>query len=628
MTTTSPDSQILLPQKIERRSLSDHLTSLLNRLQPSPEVLVLVSALIIGGSSGLAVVLFQYLIGLCQHLTFELLLGQLSTFGAWTAACIPILGGLTVGILRWQFPNLLGQEFSALLSNARVQKVSPLRPLIKMLAAAISLGTGASLGPEAPSVEIGSNVGVLLGQSFQVSKDRYRLLLGAGAAAGLAAGFNAPIAGVFFTLEVVLGTGFTTPAASLILLSAVISALMTQRILGMHPAFDLPAYQVLNHWEWVNYFGLGVLASWVAIAYTQAIQLAQACFQGGVPGLTWLGKLPTTIQPVLGGAFVGIVALQLPQILGIGYGVLEVILQGEQFSLQLLCLLLAVKLIATAVSLGSGFVGGVFAPAMLLGACLGAIYGQVLAAILPPGLSEIAPPPAYAMVGMAAVLAGSVKAPLTAIFLLFEMTQNYLIILPLMAAVGVSVWSVELIQSNPSVQGLNLQQMGMNLQKQDELECLNKVAIATIMKQTYLALPASMPLLHAGREMLQNQCHTALVLDEAEQLIGVVTLADLRREILPTTNPFHAGERIHQPLIKISTTEILYAYEDESVAQALERMGARGLYLLPVVARNNPRRVLGVIERSQIELAGNLAMTQAALQPYLSNPKEVNIAKS
>jgi len=614
MTTTISESKVLLPPRFQLRSFSNRLTSLLNRLQPSPDVLVLVSALIIGGSSGLAVVLFQYLIDLCQALTFERLLGYLSSWGAWTIICIPMLGGLMVGLLRWQFPDLLGQAFSALLSNTRMPKISPLRPFIKMLAAAISLGTGASLGPEGPSVEIGSNVGVLLGQTFQVSKDRYRLLLGAGAAAGLAAGFNAPIAGVFFTLEVVLGTRFTTPAASLILLSAVISALITQSTLGSHPAFDLPTYQVLSQWEWVNYFGLGVLASWISIAYIQSIKLAQACFEGKITGLTRIGKLPKVIQPVIGGAFVGLIALQLPQILGIGYGVLEVILQGKQFSLQVLCLLLVVKLIATAVSLGSGLVGGVFAPAMFLGACLGAIYGNVLAAILPAG-TEIAPAPAYAMVGMAAVLAGSVKAPLTAILLLFEMTQNYHIILPLMAAVGVSVWSVELMQSNPSVQGLNLQQMGMNLQKQDEFEVLKDVAIATIMNQTYLALPASMSLLQAAQAMLRSKCPTALVLDETEQLIGVVTLADIRREIVQIASEPPESDRIHQTLRNVCITEILHAYEDESVTQALERMGARGLYLLPVVARDNPRRVVGVIEKNQIALAGDLAMTQAVLHP-------------
>ncbi|MFP4124062.1 MAG: chloride channel protein [Coleofasciculus sp.] len=615
--TTLPNSKVLLPPQSKFTSLSDRLTTLLNRLQPSPEALVLISATLISGGAGLAMVSFHHLIDLCQILAFGKLLGLLSVWGTWTLVCIPTLGGLVVGVMRWHYPHILGQGFSALLSNERVQKISPMRPIIKMLAAAISLGTGASLGPESPSVEIGSNVGILLGQFFQVSKERYRLLLGAGAAAGFAAGFNAPIAGVFFAIEVVLGTAFSTPAVSLILLSAVISAIIARLFLGVHPAFNLPTYQVLNNWEWIFYLGLGLLASLISITYTKAINLAQACFRGEVMGLTWLQKLPPAMQPVLGGACVGLVALPLPQILGVGYGTLEDILQGEQFSISFLGLLLGVKIIITAISLSSGLVGGVFAPSLFIGACLGAIYGNSLMTILPPSLSEIAPPPAYAMVGMAAVLAGSVRAPLTAILLLFELTRNYLIILPLMAAVSVTVWVVEQVQSYPSGKRLNLQQMGMNLEKQDEWEVLQQVPVDTIMQRSYVGLPASLSLLHAGWIMIQDKCHTALVFDEADQLIGIITLADIKR-IINEIKPQASGTLEIKPKVRdICTQEVLYAYSDESVKDALKRMGARGLFLLPVVARNNPRNVLGVIERSKIGLVGDLVTTKEVLEPYL-----------
>ncbi len=358
MTTAIPDSKILLPPPSKPVSLSNRLTSLLNRLQPSPEALVLMSALFIGGGSGLAMVLFHVLIDLCQSLSFVQILGHISHWGAWTLACIPILGGAIVGLLRWRYPEVLGEGFTALLSSRRSQNISPLRPVIKMLAAVVSLGTGASLGPEGPSVEIGANVGILLGQTFQVSKERYRLLLGAGTAAGLAAGFNAPIAGVFFALEVVLGPTFTTPAVSLILLSAMVSAVIARMALGVHPAFELPTYEVVSHWEWLLYLGLGVLASVISLLFIQATQLAQAGFQGDIPGFTWLKDLPQEVKPFLGGACVGLVALQLPQVLGVGYGTLETILQGDAVSLPLLGLLLFAKLGLTAISLGSGLVGG------------------------------------------------------------------------------------------------------------------------------------------------------------------------------------------------------------------------------------------------------------------------------
>jgi H+/Cl- antiporter ClcA len=612
MTTTISESKVLLPAKSKQFSLSDRFTSLLNRLQPSSELIVLIAALLIGGGSGLMMVLFHYLIHFCQTLSFDLLLGEISVWGGWTLILVPILGGLIVGLMRWRYPEILGQEFSALLTNPRVQIISPLRPIVKMLAAAVSLGTGASLGPESPSVEIGSNIGILLGQLFQVSKDRYRLLLGAGVAAGLAAGFNAPIAGVFFALEVVLGTSFTSPAVGLILLSAVFSAIVSRIFLGVHPAFDLPAYQVNSHWEWLFYLGLGLLASLVALAYTQAIKLTQAYFQD-----RWLGQLSTIAKPILGGLVIGVVALELPQILGVGYGTLEVILTGEQFPLNLLSLLLVVKLLTTAISLGSGLVGGVFAPAMFLGACLGSIYGNLLNTILPADQLTIAPQ-AYAIVGMAAVLAGSVNAPLTAIILLFELTRNYLIILPTMVAVGVTIWIVEQIKSQSSVNGLNFQQMGINLDKQDEIDKLQQVSAAEMMKTDYLALSEEMTALAAGQKMIQTQTYAALVFDGEEQLIGIVTLADLKQAIALAQHQSLEIDLFKQKVGEICTLEILCAYPDESLKEILARMGARGLYLLPVVARDRPRIVLGTIDRNQIFLASDLVETQAALSPYLA----------
>ncbi|HEY9770137.1 MAG TPA: chloride channel protein [Coleofasciculaceae cyanobacterium] len=614
MIDTHIQSQLFLAPKSNPSSLSEYLTDRLNRLQPSPEALVLIVALIVGGGSGLTVVLFRYLIDLFQTWSFEKLLGIISIWGGWTLLLIPTLGGAIVGTMKWLFPQVLGQDFYTLLKSTREQKIAPWRPALKMLAASISLGTGASLGPESPSVEIGANIGIILAQLFQVSKDRYRLLLGAGAAAGLAAGFNAPIAGVFFALEVVLDTAFTTPAASLILLSAFISAAIASSILGVHPALELPTYQVFSYWEWLFYLGLGLLASLVAFTYTQAIKLAQASFRGEIAGLQWLGKLPIWLKPALGGIVLGTVALSLPQVLGVDYGTVEQILRGSQFSLALLSWLLIVKLIVTAISLGSGFVGGVFAPAIFLGACLGSTYGNILALIVPPELA-IAPPPAYAIVGMAAVLAASVNAPLTAIALLFELTQNYSIILPLMAAVGVSVWIIGLIQSQQATDGLNLQQMGMNLEKQDERELLGQMSVAEMMSSSYLALPQSLSVLEAGETILSNKSHTALVIDQQQQLIGIVTLADIKRHVLELQQ--HSAPQTDRPQLQdICTLEVLYTYPEEPISSALERMGTRGLYLLPVVDRDNPRLILGVISKEQIYLAEDLILTQAALSSY------------
>jgi H+/Cl- antiporter ClcA/CBS domain-containing protein len=618
------EPQILISPE-SKPSLSDRLTSLLNQWQPSPELIFLISAFLIGSGSGLAIVFFRYLIDLCETLTFKHLMGAISLWGFWTVAFIPIVGGLIIGLMRWLFPSALGQNPSALISNIGGPRISPFRPLIKMIAAAVSLGTGASLGPEGPSVEIGSNFGVLLGQIFQVSQERYRLLLGAGAAAGLSAGFHTPIAGVFFALEVVLGTTFASPAVSIILLSAVSADIVSRSFPGTNPEFHLPAYQFVSHWEWIFYIGLGLLASILSFTYTQSIKLAQTVFQGQIAGFSWLGRLPQPLKPVLGGAIVGAIALLLPEILGVGYGTLETILKGQEFSLLELFLLLLAKLTATAISLGSGFVGGIFAPALFLGGCLGAFYVNLLDFILPASWSAIAPTPAFAAtVGMAAVLAGSVKAPLTAIILLCELMGNYNIILPLMAAVGICTWIVEQIMVSQAVKGLDLKEMGINLERPNDLAILQQTSVASIMEFSYLTLLDSTLLLEAGWKMIQAKCYTALVLDNTEQLVGIITLSDLRRKILELMHQSAGDLEINLEIKEICTREVLYAYKTQSVAEALKQMTARDIYLLPVVAPENPRKVIGIVERNRIKLAKELAETETALMgiPHYFNQRE------
>jgi H+/Cl- antiporter ClcA len=601
---------------------SSTLATTLNRLQPSPEAVVLLLAIVIGSGTGLAIVIFHYLIRLIHHLTLEDLLGSISFLGSWTLACIPILGGMIVGLMHWQWKDF-GPSISSLLSISQNYQVFPGKSIAKAIAASVSLGTGASLGPEGPSVEIGAIAGAMLGQALQVSQERQRLLLGAGASAGLAAGFNAPIAGVFFALEVVLGTTFATSAVSVVLLSAVVAALIAQIGMGGQPAFTLPSYEVRSPLELPLYLGLGLCASLVSIAYTQAIQFAQQGFQGKVPCLGWMAKIPVPFRPVLGGACLGIAAIQFPQILGIGYETIEAMLRDVHFSLILLVSLLLLKLIMTAISLGSGLIGGLFAPAMFLGASLGAAYGQVMALILPIAPGGLAAPPAYAMVGMAAVLAASARAPLTAILLLFELTRDYRIILPLMAAVGFSVWLVERLKpiahnvSTPQSTGLTL-----NTELDEDFEQLHKLTVFQAMRRNVLTLPCSLPILQAGMALINYQVRSALVVDEEGQLTGILSLQDVNRAIArweqySQTHPEDGDVFLDQQVGDICTKDLLYAYIDESVADALTRMAARGLRQLPVVDRTNPHHILGLLEKEQVELACSMAITRETLRPYL-----------
>ncbi len=595
----------------------------LSRLQSSPETIVLILAVLIGGGAGMGVVTFRYLIEIIHHLMLEDLMGTIAHLGAWTLACVPIAGGIIVGLMRWCWKDF-GPGISSLIAAVQAgQEVSAIRPVAKMVAAAVSLGSGASLGPEGPSVEIGANLGILLGQALRVSQERQRLLLGAGAAAGLAAGFNAPIAGVFFALEVVLGTTFATSAASVVLLAAVVSALVAQIGLGSQPAFDLPAYEVRSPLELPLYLGLGLFASLVSIAYTQSLKWAQDCFKGQVLGFAWFGKVPREIHPLIGGLCVGLVALQLPQVLGVGYETVEAMLRDVEFSLGLLLALLVVKLLVTAISLGSGLVGGIFAPAMFLGATLGAAYGKILPFALPWFATSIAAPPAYAMVGMAAVLAASVNAPLTSILLLFEMTRDYRIVLPLMAAVGLSAWLAERLNHRPE-RGATLKQIESDPKKDRAQDVLKTMLVAEAMQQDFMMLPQSMPLLQAGFSLTEGHFHSAFVIDSEQQLVGILTLQDIDRTIARFEQTqskvclLDHSLKTHT-IAEICATEILYAYPDEAVNEALDRMSARGIHQLPVIDRETPHQILGLLTQEDVTLTCELALTRESLMPYLSS---------
>ena len=623
MTLLPPTSQTKVTESDTFSPPSMRFTQLINRFQPSSETVVLFLAVLIGGSTAMGIVTFHYLIQLINNFMLENLMGQIGIWGAWTLAAVPTLGGIIVGLMRWRTQDF-GPGLSSLIAVAQGKEAKkPLRPVTKMIAAAVSIGSGASLGPEGPSVEIGTNFGVLLSDILQVSQERQRLLLGAGAAAGLAAGFNAPIAGVFFALEVVMGTTyFATSAVSVVLLAAVVAALIAQIGLGSQPAFALPAYQVRSYLELPLYLGLGLGASLISLTYTESIRLAKSAFAGNLPGLKLLGKIPQSIQPILGGVIIGIVGWRYPQILGIGYETVEAMLQDEDFSLNLLLILLVLKLLMTAVSSGSGFVGGLFAPAMFLGASFGSAYAKFLA-LVAPGIGDyMAAPPAYAMVGMAAVLAGSVRAPLTAILMLFELTRDYRIVLPLMAAVGLSVWLVERIKPTLDANA-NLQQIGLPELKDQKVELWQQMLVADAMHAYPKKLSATLGVLEAAVVMTRERIRSALIIDDdAGKLVGILSLEDIKRTLALWQNLPNSSTEIQeylssQKLIDICTTDILYAWEDEPLSEALDRMALRGLHQLPVVAKDNPDFILGLLEREQIELTCNLTAITKVLHQYL-----------
>jgi H+/Cl- antiporter ClcA len=496
----------------------------------------------------------------------------------WPVLVVPTLGGLAVGVLRRYGPEL-GPGLPSLMAMADGSApAAPRLPWLRLVSASLSLGSGASLGPEGPSVESGGNLGLWLAQRGRLPPQSQKALVAAGVAAGLAAGFKAPIAGVFFAFEGSYSAIQGRPSLRAVLVASVASALVTQLLLGDEPILRLPAYAVRSPLELPLYLGLGVLASGMSWLLLQTLALGRSARLQ-----RWLGALPPGLATAAGGLSVGLLALAFPQVLGVGYDTIEALLGLDGgIPVLALLLLLGAKLVATGISNAAGFVGGGFAPALVLGAVLGNCYGQLLGA---GGLNlPVAEPPAYAMVGMAAVLAGSARAPLTALLLLFELTRDIRIVLPLMAAAGLSAALVERWQgiSDPGL-------LGPDPREERRRRQLAAVSVVEALEpEAPLVLPRELPAIAALEQLVAAQGHCLLV-SEGDQVQGLVTLPDLQRALTAaSTNDAGANPNGPMPapltLGDCQRSELVWLTLKASLAQLEDQLRPSGLRQLPVFA--------------------------------------------
>jgi len=587
----------------------------LARLQPSGIVLLSLLAVLVGLAAGVGIWLFKQMIDWTHLAAFGWLGDALARLGLsagegphWTVALLPALGGLAVGVLWRRFVGeeryhgVAGVMEAVALAAGRLDtRLAP----VKTVAAALSIGSGASVGPEDPSVQIGANLGSFASQKLRLSDDWSRTLVAAGVAAGIAAAFNAPIAGVFFALEIVLGEIGGSGGLSAVVLAAVTSAVFTQSVSGAQPAFRVPAYAFHSAVELPLYIGLGLLAGPLAALYITALYWAKDLFR------RW--QIPGWLKPAAAGLAVGVTGIWLPQIFGVGYETIDQIFNGPFMAVPLLLALLAAKLVMTALSIGGGFPGGVFAPSLFLGATLGAAYGTVAQGLFPRLMIA---PPAYAMVGMAAVLAASVHAPLTAIILLFEMTHDYRIILPLMFAVVVGLLLSQWLRHD-SVYTLGLARKGLRLERGRDVEVLEGLTVGEVMNPSVRTLDAA-DSLDAAAEVFRETHHHGLPVVDPGGLVGVLTVQDLERAQLSSAGITTVGEAC--------TRDLLVTYPDETIGVALRRMSGRDVGRLPVVDRDDPRRLLGVLRRVDLVRAYDVALTRRATLRHRAHQARLEVS--
>jgi CIC family chloride channel protein len=563
------------------------LEQALARAKATDHVFMVVVAVIIGCLGGLGATAFRYLIQFVQRLSWggwDYSLELVREHPWWFVALVPALGGLIVGPLVYFLAReAKGHGVPEVMESVALRSgvIRPRVVLVKSLASAITIGTGGSVGREGPIVQIGSAIGSSIGQLLRMSGRRLRTLVGCGAAAGIAATFNAPVAGALFAVEVILGD-FGVSQFSPIVISSVMATVVSRHFLDDVLAFEVPEYVLQSVWELPGYLVLGLLAGLVALLFIKVLYGFEDLFEK-IPLRPWL------LAP-LGGLMVGLIGVRFPEILGVGYEAIEQALHGR-LALQLLVVLVLVKLLSTSITIGSGGSGGVFAPSLFLGAMTGGLVGVLMTRWFPEISGGAG---AYALVGMGAVVAGATHAPITAILIIFEMTSDYKLILPLMAACVIATLVTTRVQPE-SIYTKKLLRRGVDIFRGREINVLRSLRVSEVMDPDVPRVRYEEPLGRVLERVNESPYVYFYVVGPDEKLTGVLALPELRDAVLDAdvlSNLLVAGE-----LARESYTAVL---PDQDLDTVMRLLAGKSREELPVIDSRETRRLVGVITRRHL----------------------------
>jgi chloride channel protein, CIC family len=491
--------------------------------------------------------------------------------GFWFVVLAPVAAGLLYGPLIELFAREArghGVPEVMLAVAERGGRIRPQVALVKSLASALCIGGGGSVGREGPIVQIGSALGSTLGQVARVPESRLRILVACGAAGGISATFNAPIAGVFFALELIL-QDFEAESFGVVVLSSFAAGIVGRAAFGNHPFLDLPAFHLVSPVEYPLYVGLGVAAGFAGVAFIRVLYGTE-----DLADRIWRG--PEWLRPAVGGLLLGLLLLALPELYGVGYPPLEKAIGGG-FVVWFLLALLAGKILATSLTIAIGGSGGVFAPSLFMGAMLGSAYGRGAHALLP---SLAAHPGAYGLVGMGAVFAAAARAPITAVIIVFELTGDYRIILPLMFAIVLAA-GVSNLLSGDTIYTLKLRRRGIDLRRGRGANLMALLAVRDAMQEVPASLRRETPLNEVIERLTAGQTNGLPVVDATGTYRGTVTSQQVEQAMRENALDADAGSLAQEAAVLRPSQSV----EDALATLLRERSG------LPVVEPETGRLV-------------------------------------
>jgi CIC family chloride channel protein len=551
-------------------------------------------AIVIGILGGYGALIFRYIIKATQYVFYQNtddILTFAHSLPFYLKIALPALGGLIVGPLVYFGAREAKGHGVPVVMEAVALRDGHIRPrvaLVTILASGITIGSGGSVGREGPIVQIGSSIGSTIGQMLKAPPLRQRTLVGCGAAAGLAATFNAPIAGALFAAEVILGE-FGLSTFSPVVLSSVTATTISRYYFGDFPAFIIPTYKLVSLWEFLFYPVLGVIVGLVSLLFILTVNKSEDLFDAL--------KMPEYLKPALGGLMLGCMLIVWPNVFGVGYGTINLSLKN-QLPFIILLTLVFVKILATSITVGSGGSGGIFAPSLFIGAMTGGFFGYAVHEYFPLITADSG---AYAMVAMGAVVAGTTHAPITAMIIIFELTSTYEIILPLMITCMLSTLITTSLKRD-SIYTSKLSRRGVEITQGWEQSVLRALKVRDVASDHFVTVPEDMHLADMVEILKREDLSYLHMVDNDGGLTGIISFSDIRSAL------HEEGLRYLVIARDVATTEIINIHPSDSIQDALYKMGRNGISHLPVVEENDIGKIIGTLNKKDVMAVYNRAV--------------------